>query len=533
MLKLRFFNDLQIRRIIVLIGDMGYSLEDIQTARAYIKGVVVDEIFSNKGGANFIRLSGADVGYIFRLYDEVFFQNQIKEKVNISGGELKYYASERTSGAGGVCSINYSEEKCIYYLDVSPNIINTIFRQNKEGLSDAAGIGCKDRLECLQLIMEHQIIHLLMIIWEYFSDPDDEIYGTHGKLFQCMSREYFGHTIFEHDLGFTSIQEFEEPKLHPPVRKVATFGYAYWSNSCYLDSLMIVLLENASSFWRMNLMESDVDSFVYGKGTCNVLGGSRIITYADMREHTRKIQTQLKEDFKSLHSPKASGIMCTRIRSLLQECLPEMKQRNDWVTFNVSAIYDVLVGMFPVLIMDVPIRIHKWSLAKNTWIPNPIQYEKVALFTMWDYLDPLTNVEKGGNYKEIMWNLLQSQTLVFYNGGTPRIKNFGEMGKEKGVNIISGGRYQFSVQKIRAFGPTIIGGRYRLVAVITLQGVSPQGEGGSHYVAHFLGTDGRWYYYNDQSAVITPVKNLPNSGIWKEERGMMPSMYFYQKIKNR
>jgi hypothetical protein len=208
-----------------------------------------------------------------------------------------------------------------------------------------------------------------------------------------------------------------------------------------------------------------------------------------------------------------------------------MRVRGQWVTFNVGAAYDVLASLFPVLSMDVPVQIHRWSTKKKIRIPEPIKYQKMSFFSMWDYLDPLTNIGKGDDYKEIKWNLLQAQGIVFYNGGTPRIKNFGASGPEKGVNIIDGTRYPFSVNKIRSFGTSIINERYRLVGVITLQGISSSGEGGSHYVAHFLGDDEKWYYYNDMSAAIRPVKALPDTGVWEEERGQMPSMYFYQKIR--
>ena len=155
---------------------MGYSLVEIDTARKYIKEMAAESIFGHKGGANFISLNGNDVRDLFNLYDVVFFQSQIHERIgNLNTpSELKFYANERTSGAGGICSIDRVGGlggRCTYYIDIAPNVINTIFKRNKSGSVFAAGVGCEDRLECLQLIMEHEIIHLLMILWEYYDSP--------------------------------------------------------------------------------------------------------------------------------------------------------------------------------------------------------------------------------------------------------------------------------------------------------------------------------------------------------------------------
>jgi hypothetical protein len=518
---------------------MGYSTKDIERAREYIKKDIVEGLFSQKGGSNFASLCGRDIEYIFNLYDEVFFQSQIKTKIKeIPGTRLAFYASERTSGAGGVCSIERDRKECIYYLDIAPNIVNTIFKKNRSGLPLAAGIGCRDRLECLMLIIEHQIVHLLMILWGYLDSNGDSIYGSHGGLFQCMAKEYFGHTNVGHDLGFTSIDFGNSPKPTPSrtlgTRKAPpSFGYAYWSNSCYLDSLMIVMLEGVSSFWRLGLMESNIDKTPY-KGICYGSKTFSEATIGDIRSYVKQIQTQIKADYRALHaSPGKTLVRCTLLRKLLWRCIPELRPEGEWIIFNSGVIYEALAGLFPVLGMDVPIKIHRWKPEKKKWIPDPVEYRKIAMFTMWDYLDPLTDVEPEKDYTEIRWDNLQAHGLVFSNGGAPRIKNFGVPGVEKGINIIEGDSYPYHVTKIRAFGETIIHGRYRLVGVVTLEGISPTGEGGTHFVSYFLGRDDRWYHYNDTSARIVAINKLPSDGVWVERNGRMPSMYFYQKIRDK
>lgn len=510
---------------------MGYSQEDIYAARKYIKQIGMQALFPH--GVNMI--TDDDVQYIFDLYDQIFFHSQIREKIGDMAAELKFYASERTSGVGGLCGIEREKEMCNYYFDIAPNIIHTIFEKNRNGLGWAAGVGCEDKFECLQLIIEHQIIHLLLILWDYYPlEYANNIYASHGLLFQCMAKEYFGHSRFEHDLGASINVEVEGVKDLPETfrqfqtvrRGVIPFGYSYWSNSCYLDSLLIVLLENISPFWRKAIMEADLDKVTYRRNACEK-PESKIDTIPKLREYSKSVQRQIKADFKAM--PISQNLQCSMLRSLLIDCLPSMKKKNSWVIYSVVNIYDALSSMFPGLVIDVPVQIHRWKSQLNRRIPDPINYQRESTLLMWDYLDPLVG-SRGEDVKQIRWDLFESPVIVFYNGGTPRIKTFNQAGREKGVNIIARDNYPFDVTKARAFGETIINGRYELVGVITLLGVPIKGEGGSHYVGHFMGTDGNWYFYDDMISKIVLVEKLPVTGVWKEEKGQMPAMYFYQKV---
>lgn len=492
---------------------MGYSIKDVRDARAYIKTTLANSIFKDRGGNNLDFFDYKDLEDIFDLYDNVFFHNQIRKRVAKLGAGLTFYSRDRNSGAGGICSIERDGEECIYYIDIAPKILDTIFESKKPG--------CEDRLECLLLVFEHQIIHLLMVLWGYEDQEysaKDSIYGEHGALFRCMSKSYFQHT-HEHDLGETIRSKTILSQSRTPI----TFGYAYWSNSCYLDSLMTVLLGNIDSFWRDSILTFDTLSIEYHKGVCLTLGSSKKI-----QEHAKKIQDQIRlglNELGNVQTPSKS-IKCLVLRNLLYTCLPDMKE-NGWVTYNVAAIYGALADFFPSLEIDYPRKLYRPK--GNRYVSDPVSYEKRVLFQMWEYMDPLDNIERGTRYEKILWDQFESPIIVFYNGGTPHIKIFDEDGEEY-VHSADGNR-ESVITKIRSFGPKIINDRYELVGVITLQGVTKDG-GGTHYVAHLMGMDGEWYYYNDlsQSGRMTRVNNLPERGVWKEIRGDMPSMYFYRKV---
>jgi hypothetical protein len=528
---------------------MGYTIKEIQAARAYIRNVAISDIFANKGGASFTSLNGRDIENLFNLYDITFFQGQIREKIEGEFANLEFYARSRTSGAGGVCGVKKESVAglpqgqkmyaCTYFLDIAPNVLESIFRTNAAGLPTAAGVGCSDRLGCLQIIMEHEIVHLLMISWGYSSKSvsNPTVYGSHGLLFQCMIEEYFGHARFDHDLGLTIVMDdgkhvgnLPDAFMRYRMEKgsLAGVGFQNWAASCYLDSILMVLFDNISPFWRKNIMDVNVDTIEYSRSVCDTK--SKVDTIDKLKDHAKKIQDQMKIDYKTLHADKKI-IKCTILRHLLSECLPSMKPNGSWVMFNTGATYEAIANIFPGLLIDVPIQINRWSDEIGDYIPDSVDYAKEALLTMWDYLDPLIDIEERADYKEIRWDLMDSSILVFYNGAIPRIRKFNESGNEDGYVYINGEKHSFDVTKARKFDYTIIDGRYRLIGVVTLEGVSPTSEGGSHYTAHFLGTDNKWYYYNDLGAIIKPVNgSLPLDGVWIEENHKMPSMYFYQKI---
>ncbi len=521
---------------------MGYSIEEIKRSREYIRNTLIDEIFYKKGNANFTSINGNDIEYIFNLYDITFFQGQIREKIDESGAKINFLARSRLFGYAGVCGYKYLSGVRYYFLDIAPNVLESVLKRYPAGVPMAAGIGCSDRLSCTQLIMEHEIVHLLCTLWGYTEKANlpgkaKDLYGPHGLLFQCLIHEYFGHTNFQHDLGLTDVvTEFIDPKTLPSGfvakyrnKNIISAAFQNWSNSCYLDSVLMVLFDSASPFWRRNLMDVNVDSIKYEGKVCT--DNSNVDTDEKVRAMAKRIQAQIKTDYTALHAENRI-IKCTILRELLALCLPSMKPKGQWVIFNTGAVYDALVAVFPDLAIDIPYQIYRWAADVNEYIADTVDFKSEATLTMWDYMDPLEDHELDHDYKVIRWDLISAPVLVFYNGGMPRIRKFNQIGEENGYVYIEGERHDFLVNKARQFDYTIIDDRYRLVGVITLEGVSLKSEGGTHYTAHFLGVDDNWYYYNDAGATVIKVDKLPDEGVWMEKGGSMPSMYFYQKIRN-
>jgi len=495
--------------------------EQAENHRICIRKIAINSIFSLRGGENMNSIKGTDIRELFGLYDKFFFNEEISKKLLDIGGGIKFVASSRTIGTLGICG---KEKECKYYMEIAPQLLGNIDRIYK------------DRLECLQAVMECLIIHLIMLLWG-FAEKNDDVYSEHGKLFCCMSLKYFGHKSGIERLTSINIEcETNEASVSPSFNPKGM--YSWHANSCYMDSLLMILFDSAGQFWRDELLHRNIDEITYStvNGVCDLKGGSRIDTIDKLKKHAKKIQDQLVSDFLELNK-KGDIIRCNSLRNMLYECFPNMKSGENWLFYNVAASYDLISEIFPNLKTEYPVKTHRWK--DGHYSPEPSTRTK-TMATMWDYIDPLDNIEKNKDYDEIMWDQIDSPVIVFYNGGTPRIKKFNEAGKEKGLISMTGdrgtyNRYQYELTKARAFGETIIDGKYELVGVITLHGVSPNQEEGVHYTSYFKTYDDerpQWWYYDDSCRVIRKIDNLPQAGVWIESGGKMPSMYFYRAIKN-
>jgi hypothetical protein len=443
-----------------------------------------------------------DLRILFDIYDDVFFDNEITTKLENLGQTIFFEATHRTSGVAGIITVGEDN----YTIDISITILDMLFSEGKRGSPLALGIGCDTRLECLMLLMEHQLVHLMMMVWDLYGREPEELYGEHGSLFKCASNKFFGHTNPHHDLGIISINLESPPSLAEErleSKIIPTKGYVYWENSCYIDSLLVTILNNVSRFWRRHILFDSLDhTYLKPLERCPSV---------EVKDIAREIQTELKRDFFDFLAGKQEPKMCTKVREALGRCL-SLKQGGRWSIQNVADMYSTLCILFPDITLDIPYRVRDKKKVTE------LRYSKDYMLTMWDYMDPLTMGEK---FKEIQWGLCHSPVLVFTNGGVPRIVNFADPDPEDIDDI--------RITKRDVFGDAIIDGKYRIVGVVVLLGVShKESDTGKHYVAYFMGPTKKWYYYNDISSNITEIDELPES-VWHERGGSMPAMYFYSR----
>jgi hypothetical protein len=183
-----------------LLLSMRFQPSDIKSKAETIYRKLIEESPRIEEG-NFTAFSAADLDHMFRLYNGVFFNGLFDRLLRAEmDSELTFEVSRRMTRAGGkttwgrkpildgraVRTVTY------YRISVSAPLLWQTFADAARPAS-VGGIVCNDRLEALQRIMEHEIIHLLeILVWRKSSCA--------ASNFQTLVANFFGHTVRDHRL---------------------------------------------------------------------------------------------------------------------------------------------------------------------------------------------------------------------------------------------------------------------------------------------------------------------------------------------
>ncbi len=157
-------------------------------------------------GANFTTLQTSDLKRLFDHYDAGVFGAQISR--TLGDVPLRFRLSTRmTRSAGKMTHVTSTKNPSsqFYEISVSKTLLFDCFGDDDHRPISANGIACHDRLEALQRIMEHELVHLIeMLLWTTSS--------CSARRFQSIASRLFGHTEHTHKL------------ITPAERALATFG---------------------------------------------------------------------------------------------------------------------------------------------------------------------------------------------------------------------------------------------------------------------------------------------------------------------
>ena len=150
---------------------------------------------------NFAAIGVADLGLLFDLYDAEFFGGLLRRMLREDGaGELGLRLSGRMTRAAGKTTMQRSRVRSAigtavrveYEIAVSTLLLFQTFREAGRPVV-VGGLICRDRLEALQRIMEHELLHLAeFLAWGRSSCTRPN--------FHALSRRIFAHEGTTHDL---------------------------------------------------------------------------------------------------------------------------------------------------------------------------------------------------------------------------------------------------------------------------------------------------------------------------------------------
>lgn len=189
-----------------------YAPEQVRERCRRIYEAVVDESPSVRSG-NFAKIGSDDLERLFRLYDAEFFRGCLSEMLQEDVAyPMAFRLSRRLTRAAGqtmrlvrkVRRAGRIVEQPEYEIAVSTTLLFNTFRDvDREVI--VGGLVCADRLEALQRIFEHELLHLAEFLgWGRSS--------CSAENFHMLSRRIFGHEGVRHDL------------VTPREQAAATFG---------------------------------------------------------------------------------------------------------------------------------------------------------------------------------------------------------------------------------------------------------------------------------------------------------------------
>lgn len=138
-------------------------------------------------------ISAADLKLLFELYDEVFFENWFREEYK---GKLKFSLSRRMTKSAGLtlCPKNIDKikpEELIIEIRIG---VEFFFHYDSvEESKFVGGVKTNNSLEALQLVLEHELCHVIEFI--HFKKSNCK-----GGRFKVLANNLFGHTESYHRL---------------------------------------------------------------------------------------------------------------------------------------------------------------------------------------------------------------------------------------------------------------------------------------------------------------------------------------------
>lgn len=148
---------------------------------------------------NFSTINTRDLFELFVNYDELFFDNQLAAVFNARDHVLKFRLSSRMTSTGGMTTYHRTKpgrmatRSCRHFeIAISSTLLfNTAFEE-RAGIK-VGGVATRHRLDALQRIFEHELVHLLeMVVW------DDS--SCARSRFKSIAGRFFGHLESNHQL---------------------------------------------------------------------------------------------------------------------------------------------------------------------------------------------------------------------------------------------------------------------------------------------------------------------------------------------
>ncbi len=170
--------------------------EAAQKRRAVYNGIINGPGMVTSG--NFNKISMIDLELLLCLYDKYFFENLLISTLKKNNYSVRLRMSRNMTRSAGSTRYrkalkgNVLRAVSVFVLSFSADLLGQTFSDLKRPVT-VNGIECRDRLEALQCVFEHELIHLIeLFLW------DDS--SCRRSRFRRLAGNFFCHKETTHNL---------------------------------------------------------------------------------------------------------------------------------------------------------------------------------------------------------------------------------------------------------------------------------------------------------------------------------------------
>lgn len=142
---------------------------------------------------NFTRIGRDDLQRMIMLYDQLFFDGKLLARARQEG--IKFGWSSRMTRNAGKTVTHYPKGRKgarQFEIILSSTLLFQTFEDVRRPV-EVTGLACKNRLEAMQRVVEHELVHLgEMLVWDTSSCSLRRFHG--------IASRFFGHKRHQHDL---------------------------------------------------------------------------------------------------------------------------------------------------------------------------------------------------------------------------------------------------------------------------------------------------------------------------------------------
>ncbi len=147
---------------------------------------------------NFRSIATQDLVLLFESYDEIAFAGRLRHLLQVQGAPLHFNLSRRLTRSAGTTTCHRlrqpqpGQPPVCYEIAISVTLLYQSFTDVDRPIL-VSGVLCRNRVEALQRVFEHELLHLAeMLILGKSS--------CSAEPFRILAQNLFGHTETHHDL---------------------------------------------------------------------------------------------------------------------------------------------------------------------------------------------------------------------------------------------------------------------------------------------------------------------------------------------